>query len=255
MAKGMAGADSSVVVTHTISSKTLVELATEHFEQVPVLWGRYFKSIHNTGGAEYRHRQENQILRDNGIRVLPTAQQTTHVNQGRQLGIDDAKLNVEDLIVSFGADYLATQGSEFLMFLDVEPSHPLSLDYYTGWAQTVISESLTLSGNRFKVLPAVYGNHSDNTTWHAIARASQRGVECHGVWVARYGTRPGCTKLIEWDNAEVMPAVTLPCQVLLWQYSEECHGGEGFDCNETNPNIDLQGDLLQKLILPSDVVG
>lgn|SRR5262249_28536056 len=250
MAKGKPGADSSVIVTHQINGKTLVQLAKEHFEQTPVFWGRYFKSLSNAGAAEYRHKRENGTLRSENIRVLPIAQQTTHVNQSRDVGIADARLNVEDLIVSFGADHLAGFGREFLMFLDVEPSHPLSQSYYAGWAETVISESQERSGNRFTVLPAVYGNQSDDRTWEAISRAADSGHPCHGAWIARYGDRPGCTRLIEWDDDEVLPAVELPCDVLAWQYTEECHGGDGFDCNETNPNIDAQTKLLDKLILP-----
>jgi hypothetical protein len=47
--------------------------------------------------------------------------------------------------------------------------------------------------------------------------------------------------------------VKIPCEVLLWQYADECHGGDGFDCNETNPNIDLQ-DILSQCVLPPDTL-
>jgi hypothetical protein len=50
----------------------------------------------------------------------------------------DARGNIDDLIETFGTDYLAGLGQEFLMFLDVEgspPSNPsFSADYYAGWA-------------------------------------------------------------------------------------------------------------------------
>ena len=46
------------------------------------------------------------------------------------------------------------------------------------------------------------------------------------------------------------PHVQLPCKILLWQYSDDCHGGGGFDCDQTNPAIDLDQDLLSKCILP-----
>ena len=59
--------------------------------------------------------------------------------------------------------------------------------------------------------------------------------------------------LLEWNPEIGHPKVKLPCEVLLWQYADECHGGNGFDCNQTNPAIDLEGDLLQKLILPPDM--
>jgi hypothetical protein len=31
---------------------------------------------------------------------------------------------------------------------------------------------------------------------------------------------------------------------MIWQYSDDCHGGAGFDCDDVNPNIDLKSDLL-----------
>jgi hypothetical protein len=38
--------------------------------------------------------------------------------------------------------------------------------------------------------------------------------------------------------------------VLLWQYASDCHGGAGFDCDQSNPSIDAENDLLRQLILP-----
>jgi len=43
--------------------------------------------------------------------------------------------------------------------------------------------------------------------------------------------------------------------VLIWQYSDDCHGATGFDCDEVNPNIDLNNDLLNQLILPPSLNG
>jgi hypothetical protein len=189
--------------------------------------------------------------------VLPTAQQTTKVGGSERIGAQDGTGNVEDLIASFGNDYLATQGNEFLMFLDVEPTHSLSVAYYTGWASAVIARSLEISGGRYKVLPAVYLNRNDNATWDAVIRAAANGLECHGFWVANYGERSnrrtpgaGCAPLINWVKGQTQPDRRLPCEVLIWQYSEECLGGDGFDCNMTNPSIDVD-DLLRKLILPA----
>jgi hypothetical protein len=102
MAKGRPGADSSVLVTHQIQGKTLVQLASELFGAPPILWGRYFTSASTTGDVEYRHLQENQILRDHNIRVLPIARQTKRVSGSQALGSADAAQNVEDLILTFG---------------------------------------------------------------------------------------------------------------------------------------------------------
>ena len=52
--------------------------------------------------------------------MLPIARQTTHVDGTQAEGSADAQLNVEDLIKTFGASYLQSQGGRFLMFLDVE---------------------------------------------------------------------------------------------------------------------------------------
>jgi hypothetical protein len=249
--KGRPGADSSVIVTKLIGGKTLIDLATSHFGETPLFWGRYFKNLNQQSSAEYRHRKEGAILRSNNIRVLPTAQQTTRVGRGKDSGTIDAQGNVEDLLASFGKDYLATLGREFLLFLDVEPTHPLSVAYYQGWSQGVLDHSAQLSNGRYVVRPALYLNRGDDPTWNAVITACRNGSECNGFWVANYGQRPGCSPLIDWVKNQVQPNRTLPCDVLIWQYSEECRGGSGFDCNETNPSIDTEG-LLARLILPGE---
>lgn len=253
MAIGRPGADSTSRVDHKINGVNIVDSSTALFGEAPLFWGRYFKNPQELSAYEYTSRIESPILAARNIRVLPIAQQTPFVGGTSERGSQDAKGNIGDLIASFDADNLVRQGDEFLMFLDVEPSHPLSQSYYIGWAQTLISESITRSSNRFKVLPAVYLNRNDAQTWRALMTAvNDSGVACGGVWVANYGSRPGCTALIDWQDDEVHPGnIAPPFKVLIWQYAEECHGGSGFDCNETNPNIDLFGDLLNKLILPS----
>jgi hypothetical protein len=254
MAKGRPGADSSALVTKQIQGRTLIDLATDLFGTTPMFWGRYFTSVSATGTVEYRHLKENQVLRDKNIRVLPIARQTKHVNGSQALGSADAEQNVEDLILTFGEDYLKSQGGRFLLVLDVEGAPSLSLQYYTGWAQSVISHSQDFTDGDVTLLPCVYATQGDNPTWHAIADAQGRGAECHGAWVARWRIR-GCGSLPDFDNSLVLPSVQLPCPVLIWQYADECHGGDGFDCNETNPAIDVENDLLQRCILPPDMAG
>ena len=122
MAKGKAGADSSVPVTNQIGDKDLIHIATEVFGQMPAFWGRYFTSASTSGNVEYRHLKENLMLNQNGIRVLPIARQTRNVNGTQASGSADAEVNVEDLITTFGQDYLESLGGRFLMFLDVEGS-------------------------------------------------------------------------------------------------------------------------------------
>lgn len=252
MAVGSPGADSSNLVTRLIGGKPMVDVAAELFGQMPVLWGRYFTSVAATGLVEYRAHRENQALRERNIRVLPIARQTKHVDGTQARGSADAQLNVEDLVKTFGADYLKSQGGTFIMFLDVEGAPSLSTHYFVGWARTLVDHSQSFSNGAVTVVPGVYATHSDNATWRAVADAGERGVKCQGAWIARWRIR-GCGQPLEWDPEIVQPKVKIPCEVLLWQYADECHGGNGFDCNETNPNIDLQ-DILSQCVLPPETL-
>jgi len=161
MAIGRAGADSSNLVTRHIGGKPMVDVAAELFGQMPVLWGRYFTSAATSGLVEYRARRENQALRDRNIRVLPIARQTKHVDSTQAEGSADAQLNVEDLIKTFGASYLQSQGGRFLMFLDVEGTPSLSTDYYLGWARTLVDHSQSISHGTVTILPGVYATQAD----------------------------------------------------------------------------------------------
>ena len=96
MAKGKPGADSSVIVTSQIMRKGLIDLAKALFGETPVFWGRYFTSASTAGTVEYRHLKENKVLRDNNIRVLPVARQTTHVNGTVANGSVDAESNSDE---------------------------------------------------------------------------------------------------------------------------------------------------------------
>jgi len=250
MAIGSPGADSSNLVTRLIGGKPMVDVAAELLGQMPVLWGRYFTSVATSGLVEYRARRENQALRDRNIRVLPIARQTKHVDGTQADGSADAQLNAEDLIKTFGVSYLQSQGGRFIMFLDVEGTPSLSTDYYLGWARTLVDHSQSFSDGSVTIFPGVYATQGDDTTWRAVAEAGQRGVQSQGAWVARWRVR-GCGLPLEWDPHIVLPRVKIPCEVLLWQYADECHGGDGFDINETNPNIDLEG-ILSQCVLPPD---
>jgi hypothetical protein len=253
MAKGKPGVDSSALVTTQISGQGLIQLAQALYGEMPVFWGRYFTSTSGSS-AEYRHLKENQPLRDNQICVLPIARQTGNVNGTQAQGSADAERNADDLIATFGAPYLATLSGQFYMFLDVEGNPSLSQAYYTGWAQTLVDHSASTTGGAVLILPCVYATRSDNPTWSALAAAVAAGATCLGAWIARWPI-PGCQPLPEWSDALVNPTVPIPCPVLIWQYANDCQGGGGFDCSETNPNIDLDTDLLQHLILPPDMTA
>lgn len=247
MSKGNPGADSSTPVTDE-----LISTATQQFGQAPQFWGRYFTSPTTGGEVEYRHGSESPILAQHNVRLLPVARQTTHVGGSQSQGVSDAQLNVQDFLDTFGQQYLASQGGQFLLFLDVEGSPStgspsLSLDYYLGWAQTLVSYSQSQTGNAVTILPCVYARQDDNVTWDVLVTVDGLGATCNGAWVARY-YYSGC-EMPDWNDSVVLPSAKLPFDVLLWQYAENCCDG-AIDCNQTNPSLDTNTLLLDRLILP-----
>jgi hypothetical protein len=247
MAQGLPAADSSTPVTASV-----VASASALFGRTPAVWGRYFTKPTTSGSVEYRHDEENAVLAQFAIRLLPVARQTKDTAGSAAQGASDAQGNVDDLFDSFGADYLASLGSEVLMFLDVEGtpssgSPSLGLDYWTGWAKTLGEHSFTASGGRVEVLPGAYARQGDDATWDVLSQAAAQGIVCHGAWVARYYS--GSCTMADWDETIVAPNVTLPCDILLWQYAENCCNG-AIDCSQTNPTLDINSLLLQRLILP-----
>jgi hypothetical protein len=126
MAKGAPGADSSIGVNNLINGKNLIEAATAFYGKKPFFCDRYFTSTSTGGAVEYRHLKENRILSENGVAVLPIARQTKNVKGAQSDGSSDAEDNAEDIITTFGADYLASMGGQFYVFLDVEGSPSLS---------------------------------------------------------------------------------------------------------------------------------
>ena len=254
MAKGRPGADSSVAVTTQVAGTGLIDWATTLFGEAPVFWGRYFTSTGTDGTVEYRHRTENQPLRDRNIRVLPIARQTRNVGGDSAQGSADAQQNADDVLATFGADYLASQGGRFCVFLDVEGGPSLSADYYGGWAQTLEAHSMSATAGQVTLLPALYATRDDTVTWQAMADAVESGAGCMGAWVARFRLH-GCQPPPDWDHTLVAPEMAIPCKVLIWQYSDECQGSAGFDCSQTNPGIDLETELLNYLVLPPDMMA
>jgi hypothetical protein len=247
MAQGLPVADSSSPVTDA-----LIAAATQLYGATPAAWGRYFTGPTTQGTVEYHHATESAVLAQHGIRLLPVARQTRDVADSRQQGVADAEQNVADLLDTFTAAALAAQGGEILLFLDVEGnpsagSPSLVLDYYLGWAATVSSVSRSQTGGAVTILPAVYARQGDDATWNVLVEAQAQGVPCHGAWVARYYS--GSCTLEDWDAPIVQPAVALSCEVLLWQYAENCCSG-AIDCSQTNPTVDIQTLLLDRLVRP-----
>ena len=106
MSQGIPGADSTDQVT-----RGLIEEATQLIGATPQFWGRYFCSPSNPSPYEYTHVNENRPLSENNIKLLPIAEQTWRVAGSQQDGAADAQGNVDDLIETFGADYLAGIGT------------------------------------------------------------------------------------------------------------------------------------------------
>jgi hypothetical protein len=246
VAHGLPGADSSLPVT-----SELINAAAELLGEAPVFWGRYFTSVSTTGSVEYRHAKENQLLNQAGIRLLPIARQTPNVNGSLDEGIADGVANAQDFIATFSSQVLASQGGQFLMFLDVEgpPAPSLSQDYFSGWAQGLAQEARALSGGSVRMMPCVYGTQTDVTTWTAVAAAMSSGVACHGAWIARFHS--GKCTMGDWEPNIVTPASPrpFPCPILAWQYAGNCLDRK-IDCSQTNPNIDVESQLLAFLVLP-----
>jgi hypothetical protein len=242
MSQGIPGADSTDQITNT-----LIEEATQLIGAPPQFWGRYFCSPSNPSPYEYRHVNENGTLRENNIKLLPIAEQTWRVAGSEHEGAFDARGNVDDLIETFGADYLAGIGQEFLMFLDVEgspPSNPsLSATYYAGWAQTLSSYSQQKAAGRFTILPAVYASRDDDQTWQTL---QQNVAPCHAIWIAAYGSNsPG---LPGWDVSRTTPqGAQLTCPILAWQYAGNLGSDQSLDCNLSNPS---ESGLMERLIAP-----
>ena len=242
MSQGIPGADSTDQVT-----PALVDEATRLIGAAPQFWGRYFCSPSNPSPYEYTHRNENGPLSESNIQLLPIAEQTWRVAGSQQDGVFDARGNVDDLMETFGADYLAGVGQEFLMFLDVEgspPSNPsLSAAYYTGWAQTLSTYSQQKASGRFTILPAVYASRDDTQTWQTL---QQNVAPCHAIWIAAYGSN--ASELPAWDASQTTPqGAQLTCPILAWQYAGNLGSDQSLDCNLSNPS---EAGLMERLIPP-----
>lgn len=248
---GTAGADSSSEVVHKILGKTLLEHASGLFGSPPRFWGRYFKTPEQQGGTQYNPKSEHAALAAAGIRVVPIARQTARIHGTSAEGIADAKGNVLAILAAFGIDYLEKQGGEFYVYLDDEgsPNPTLSVDYWAGWSDTLVTYSKQTSTGKVTLLPGLYCNF-DHSSWVALAEAVNQGARCDSAWVARWKSDGQiCMPLQHWNQAHVTPDPAPPCPIHMWQYAAECHGGDGFDMDEVNPSIQLD-KFLAKLVLP-----
>jgi len=219
--------------------------------RAPQFWGRYFYAPGQTNTAGHRDSHysaaENAMLRSRGIRVLPIARQTSHVNHPNRAQ-QDATRNVQAIFEIFSTQYLSGADPNVLVFLDVEQDNPMTADYYATWSETLITEATRQSQGRVKFHPAVYGSRGDDQTWSELKQAMDNGAVCDGIWIARYfqsqTPRP-------WNDSLVNPKVSLDCPVLAWQYwasPDNAPEDLNFDANLASPaHFDI---LIDRLIMP-----
>ena len=248
---GAAGADSSTEVVHTIYGKTLLEHAWGLFGGPPKFWGRYFKTPEQQGGTQYNPKTENAAFASAGIRVVPIARQTGRIHGTNADGSSDAKGNVLAIFAAFGLDCLERQGGEFYVYLDDEgaPNPTLSADYWQGWSDALLKYSQQISSAKITLLPGLYCNF-DHASWVALDKAVSQGARCESAWVARWKSSGQiCMPVQPWSEPHITPDPAPSCPIHIWQYAQECHGGDGFDMDEANPRLPLD-EFLAKLILP-----
>ena len=225
--------------------------------QVPDFCGRYFTST-TAGGAEYRHALENNVFASNNCLVLPIARQTNQVGGDVSRGIVDGKANGHDLLSTFGADYLASQGGRFRMFLDVEGcglSQLTAKDYYVGWDQGL---QQICDGTGVDILPCVYGIPGDGKTWAALRDAVvNHGARCFGTWLSHpwiAGTKP---EPVQWTPSMLAPYVDSTAlgydDIMVHQYMfprKDAPPLEQYDRSIVNPSLADASEFLSTLIKP-----
>src|SRR5450755_260392 len=215
-----------------------VDHATDVLGTKPLFWGRYFSGISFRGAGEYFHKLEGSALNVADVRVLPIARDTERVTLGMGEGKEDGTFQAQDIVLSFGEDYLSEQGGEYYVFLDVELTQDrntsLSADYFAGWSNAVRNFS-----SKVKFLSCVYLSAADTRTSKVLNLAVRNGAECHGLWIANYGSRfkkPRSPKL-DFDPEDASLEVNVTAvPVLIWQYAGEIDGD--FDLNVSNPEIE-----------------
>jgi hypothetical protein len=213
-------ASCGIDATHTATTN-LINLAARLLGAPPLFFGRYFKGPHNPSPIQYQPAEENSVLHAQHIPVLCIARQTNRVGGTQTDGVTDAVNNMTAVASAFGIDYLMGLGFNPLIFLDTEPDVSLSVDYYLGWSEALLTQGPGPSGAQLCFSPAIYINQNAPQSWNALADAINRGGQCSGAWVANYGNRTGVEGPPAWDDGQVSPVGLgkAPCPILGWQYA------------------------------------
>ena len=214
--------------------------------QTAAFVGRYFTTMSTPGSGEYHHRIENPVLAARGIRVLPIARQTNHVGGSHGDGFADGRANALDLLATFGASYLQSQGGKFRIFLDVEGSGAsrLTPSYYLGWCS-----GLRLDTGDAEIIPCVYGIPGDNITWAALRTALRSGATCGGIWLSHpfVEVYASTHEPIQWNEGMLKPFAPIEgVDIVAWQY----RFAGLYDCNILNPALADASEFLSTLVLP-----
>lgn len=203
----------------TPATKKIVADAKIALGSVPQFVGRYFKGPGNTDPIQYQPASENAILHQVGLRVLCVARQTNKVGGSQASGATYGNQHASAVVAAFGHAYLAGLGYDPIIFLDVEPAPPLSVEYWTGWS-SACRAGITVGGKTVRFTPAIYINRFDDTSWNNLASAMAGGAGCACAWVARYISWKAGDPPPVWDEEFVSPEppAQAPCPILLWQF-------------------------------------
>lgn len=221
----------------------MVQVATKLLGKTPMFWARYFTSRATTGSGEYHDAIEGHILAKYNIPVVPVARQTNHVSDSKAVGYADGIKNGQDIVASFGEQYLRTEyESGVRIFLDVEGSGAshLTQEYYEGWA-----DGLYDSDEYLEIIPCVYGIPGDAATWTALRQALEAGSTCGGIWLSHpYSSQ---AEPVQWEEKMLRPFTPIPdVPVWMWQYLF----GSVVDRNMINPNIEDPRLFLDSIVVP-----
>ena len=248
-AVGLLGADSSTPVTAAALASAKARLGS-----MPRFWGRYFKGPGNQDPSQYQRSLEAGLLRRNDIRVVPVARQTPLVGGSIAEGRRDGLRNGAAVLAGFGARHLSRMKKGVLVFLDVEPEHSLSREYFAGWSEGLIaaggiamSTDALLAVPEVRFLPGVYMKPSkDPKSLDELVKAVDDGAACHGVWISRQHV-VGCDRIRDWNATFVIPR-GLPPSIPVWltQCDDRLRGSR-LRHGEPRP----RGRMLERLVLPA----
>ncbi|MGZ4779130.1 MAG: hypothetical protein ACXV5L_08020 [Thermoanaerobaculia bacterium] len=251
MSRGRLATDSLAFANETIEGRGIAAVAAEHLKETPAFWGRYFR--HPGFARDYSPMRENVVLFREGIRLLPIARQTMRVGGTIEDGLADGDRNVDAFVNAMGPDYLAAQGRQWLMFLDVEGTSSrnptLSLPYFIGWSNALAQRSADRSGGRFEIRPAIYCRQSNEDTWCVLAHSADLGHAVDGAWIFRSHSDACESEVPDWDPGFFLPSTPLPCPVMAWQFAIDCYRRK-LDFSMVNPQPEVEKALLSRLVIP-----